>query len=328
MPNWNELLNELQRAGSAHDVIRRRYLAELSQKTGRNTIVYYSAWLQKGQFYAQQPGPFTVNDQDKSGFMTTIHGMDRKKGLDLILHTPGGDLAATESLVSYLRSMFKTDIRAIVPQLAMSAGTMLACSCKEIIMGLHSSIGPIDPQMAGLPAHGIVDEFQKAAEEIKADPAKIPVWQPIIAKYTPTLIGECQNAITLSHDLVHQWLVTGMFAGTKRPGPKARANKVMTHLASHALTLTHARHIGFHEAKAIGLKVTALEEDDELQDAVLTVHHLCEQTITQTGVMKLIENQDGVTFAQVLQLAIQAVPTAPTQGTPSQSAPVSSLPAE
>lgn len=94
-----------------------------------------------------------------------------------------------------------------------------------------------------------------------------------------------------------------MFAGTKSPGPKARANRVLKHLASHALTLTHARHIGFHEAKAIGLNVTALEEDNDLQDAVLTVHHLCEQTITQTGVMKLTENQDGVTFAQVLQLA-------------------------
>lgn len=31
--------------------------------------------------------------------MTTIHGLDRTKGLDLVLHTPGGDLAATESLV-------------------------------------------------------------------------------------------------------------------------------------------------------------------------------------------------------------------------------------
>ncbi|MHB1126932.1 MAG: hypothetical protein ACYC2T_08230 [Bacillota bacterium] len=48
--------------------------------------------------------------------------MDRSKGLDLILHTPGGEIAATESLVDYLRSMFGSDIRAIVPQIAMSCG--------------------------------------------------------------------------------------------------------------------------------------------------------------------------------------------------------------
>lgn len=313
MPNWNALLEELQRAGNAHDVIRRRYLKELSDLTGRNTIVYYSGWLQKPQLYEQQAEPFTVNDQDKSGFMTTIHGMDRERGLDLILHTPGGDLAATESLVSYLRAMFKTDMRAIVPQLAMSAGTMIACACSEIIMGLHSSLGPIDPQIGGVPAHGIVEEFKKAAEEIKTDPAKIPVWQPIIAKYHPTLIGESQNAIKLAHDVVHDWLKTGMFAGTQRPGPTARANRVMKDLASHDLTLTHSRHIGYHHADAIGLNVTALEADDGLQDAVLTVHHLCEQTLSLTAVLKLIENQGGVTYAHAVQSVAVPVQPAPNQ---------------
>ena len=299
-------------------MIRRHYLAELSARTGRNTIIYYSAWLQKPQVYDQQPEPFAVNDSDMNGFMATIHGMDKSQGLDLMLHTPGGDLAATESLVSYLRAMFGTDIRAIVPQLAMSAGTMIACACKEIVMGLHSSLGPIDPQLGGLPAHGIVEEFKKAAEEIKADAAKIPVWQPIIAKYTPTLIGEAQNAIKLAEDVVRDWLMAGMFAGTSNPGPKARANRVLKDLASHTKTLTHARHIGWHEADAIGLDVKELEADDALQDAILTVHHLCIQTLADTATMKLIENQNAVTWAQQA-VTIQALPVAPMQPNPAQS---------
>ena len=117
------------------------------------------------------------------------------EGLDLILHTPGGETAATESIVHYLYSMFGTNIRAIVPQLSMSAGTMIACACKEIIMGKQSSLGPIDPQFGNLPAHGIIEEFRRAYNEIKSDPSKIPLWQPIIAKYHPTLIGECEKAI-------------------------------------------------------------------------------------------------------------------------------------
>ncbi|MCA1709076.1 MAG: S49 family peptidase [Actinobacteria bacterium] len=298
MPNWNELLGELQRAGSAHDVIRRRYLARLSEITGRNTIVYYSGWLQKPQIYQQVPEPFTVNDQDKNGFMATIHGMDRSKGLDLLLHTPGGDVAAAESLVNYLRAMFETDIRAVVPQLALSAGTMLACASGEIVMGLHSSIGPTDPQLGGLPAHGVVEEFKQAAKEVREDSAKIPVWQPIIAKYHPTLIGECQKAIKWTDTIVHEWLKTGMFAGTTDPGPAARADKAMKELSSHALTLSHARHIDYERAKQSGLKVSSLEADDDLQDAVLTVHHLCAQTLADTGTMKLIENQAGVSFVQ------------------------------
>lgn len=308
MPNWNELLGEIQRAGSAHDTIRRKYLAALSERTGRNTIVYYSAFLGKTQLAQQHPEAFSINDNDKNGFMATIHSMDRSKGLDLVLHTPGGDVAAAESLVSYLRALFGPDLRAIVPQLAMSAGTMLACACKEIVMGLHSSLGPVDPQLGGLPAHGIVEEFKLAAKEVNEDPAKIPVWQPIIGKYHPTLIGECQKAIKWSRDLVHEWLKTGMFVNANTPGPDERADKVLKELGDPALTLSHSRHIDYQRAHDIGLNVTALEADDDLQDAVLTVHHLCMQTLADTAVIKLIENQDGVMFAQAV--AMQAPPSA------------------
>ena len=111
--------------------------------------------------------------------MATIKDLDSTKGLDLILHTPGGDIAATEALVGYLRSMFNTDIRAIIPQIAMSAGTMIALSCKEIVMGKHSSLGPIDPQLGGLPAHGIIEEFTKASDDAKL----YPYMNPFVAGY-------------------------------------------------------------------------------------------------------------------------------------------------
>lgn len=80
------------------------------------------------------------------------HGLNFEKGLDLILHTPGGDVAATESIIEYLNDVFEGDIRAIVPQIAMSGGTMVACSCNEILMGKQSSLGPVDPQLRGFPA--------------------------------------------------------------------------------------------------------------------------------------------------------------------------------
>jgi hypothetical protein len=106
MPTWNDILAEIQRAGSTHDLVRRRYLKKLAAKTKRNVIIYYSAWLQKSDLYRQQTWEFTLNDADKNGLMATIYEMPRAKGLDLVLHTPGGDMAA----------MFGTDIRAIVPQ--------------------------------------------------------------------------------------------------------------------------------------------------------------------------------------------------------------------
>jgi membrane-bound ClpP family serine protease len=127
--------------------------------------------------------------------MTAVHQLDRSLGLDLILHTPGGRIAATQSIVNYLHKMFKGDMRAIIPQIAMSGGTMIACSCKKIMMGTHSNLGPIDPQLRGLPAYGVLEEFKRATRDIKKSPAMIPVWQPILGKYYPTFISECQNAI-------------------------------------------------------------------------------------------------------------------------------------
>ena len=238
----------------------------------------------------------------RNGFMAAIRGLDRTKGLDLVLHTPGGETAATESIVDYLHEMFGTDIRAIVPQLAMSAGTMIACAAKEIVMGKQSSLGPIDPQFGGIPAHGIIEEFERAYEEVKADSAKVPIWQPIIAKYHPTLIGECEKAIQWSTEMVREWLARGMFSGES--DSQEKIDTILTELADHALTKSHARHLSAGRCRSIGLKITRLEDSQDLQDLVLSVHHACMLTFGSTPAAKIIENQNGVAFIQALQSVV------------------------
>lgn len=294
MPNWHEIGEELKQAGSTFDVIRRRYLKDLSVKTGRNVILYYSGWLQKNNIDGLQ-----VNDADKNGLMTVIHKLDRTKGLDLILHTPGGETAATESIVDYLHSMFGNNIRAIVPQLAMSAGTMIACSCKEIIMGLQSSLGPIDPQFGGIPAHAIVEEFKRAYSEIKADPVKAAVWQPIVAKYNPTLVGECEKAIDWSEKMVENWLNRNMLSA--EPDKKKLIDNIIKELGDHAVNKSHARHLSMKKCKDMGLKIIEMESDHELQDLILSIHHICIHTLGATNAFKIIENQDGIAFIQSAQ---------------------------
>ncbi len=297
MPNWNQISNEIKAAGSTHDIIRRKYLEKLHEVTGRNVIVYYSGWLQKPGLKGTE-----VNDNDKNGFMSAINDMDRSKGLDLLLHTPGGETAATESIVDYLRSMFGANIRAIVPQLALSAGTMIACACREILMGKHSSLGPVDPQYMGVPAQGVVEEFRRAYEEIRADQNKIPVWQPIIAKYNPTFIGECEKAITWSTEMVTDWLTNGMFGGKPKAGDKAA--KVVRELVDHAITKSHARHLSYAKCEEMGLEVVPLEADQDLQDAVLSVHHSCMHTLSSTAAFKIIENHAGTAYIQIAQQVV------------------------
>jgi hypothetical protein len=288
MPNWGQVLKEVSGTPQPLDAVRRRYLSNLAERRGRNVIAYYSGWLQKPGLYQS-----SINDDDKNGFMAVIHGLDRAKGLDLILHTPGGDMAATESLIDYLHKMFNGDIVAVIPQIAMSAGTMIACSCREIIMGKQSNIGPIDPQLMGVSAYGVIKEFEGAIEEIKENPSALNVWQMIIGQYRPTFLGECRKAIDLSTEIVRTRLETVMFAGDDDAVDKAR--RIVEYLNEHENTKIHARHIDLDQAVSCGLKIKRLEEDNDLQDAVLTVHHCYMHTFANSQAVKITENQLGST---------------------------------
>lgn len=290
MPNWTQVLEEIivraQSGENGIDAVRKKYLGLLQQKTQRNVIAYYSGFLQKPGYAFGQ-----VNDDDKNGFMNAVHGLDRTIGLDLILHTPGGDISAAESIVHYLRQMFGKNIRAIIPQLAMSAGTMISCACSEIVMGKQSNIGPFDPQFGGIPAHGVLEEFEKAIQEVKKDPLSVPIWQTIIGKYHPTFLGECQKAIELADDIVYSWLMTGMFDGDANASEKSK--NIVLALNDHVGTKTHSRHLHIEDAVNFGLKVHQLEDDPVLQDLVLTVHHAYMHTFANSSAGKIIENHHG-----------------------------------
>ena len=312
MPNWHEIGQELGVSGSTFDIVRRKYLKKLSEHTGRNTIIYYSGWLQK-----QGINGVEINDSDKNGFMTAVDGLNIDSGLDLILHTPGGDIAATESIVDYLHNIFGANIRAIVPQLAMSAGTMIACATKEIIMGKQSNLGPIDPQFLGMSSHGVLEEFHRAYSEIQLaseaslnNPndsrlasevqAKLAVWQPIIAKYSPTLIGECEKAIDWSQSMVKEWLSNIMFQNDS--SKDTIINNILNELEDHSISKTHGRHLSKSKCKQIGLRIVDLENDTQLQDLVLSVHHSTIHTLTSTNAFKIIENQKGIASIQLSRI--------------------------
>lgn len=283
-----------------YDIVRRRYLTQLFNHTGRNVVAYYSGWLSK-------PGidQAEINDEDKNGFMMAVHNLDRSKGLDLLLHTPGGSIAATESIVDYLHKMFGDDIRAIVPQIAMSAGTMLACSCKSIVMAKHSNLGPIDPHLAGVPAHGVIREFDRASKEVKRNPSQAAIWGVIIAQYRPTFLSQCENAIKWSEQFVREQLQSVMFRGQKTARSKAAA--IVKKLSDYRGNRSHSRHIHAEECRAMGLVIEPLEESDPFQDLILTVHHCYMHSLMNTPSFKMIENHIGVAFVKqqtVLQMPV------------------------
>lgn len=299
MPNWSQVLEELKNEDlkrvvteqSTLDILRRRHMKALSDYTTRNLICYYSGWLSKPYAFGMD-----IQDEDRNAFMMAVHGMDRSKGLDLILHTPGGEIAAAESIVHYLKQMFGKDVRAIVPQLAMSAGTMISCSCKSVVMAKHSNLGPIDPQIAGIPAAAVKEEFEEAIRQISKDQSRMAAWQFILSKYTPTYLASCENAVKWSKDFVKRELLANMLAPLPVPQADALANDIVDKLSDFTGNKSHSRHIHLDECVGMGLTVEKLEDDAQLQDLVLTVHHCFMHTFGNSGAIKIVENQDGVAF--------------------------------
>jgi ATP-dependent protease ClpP protease subunit len=299
MADWSKILEEINAESqrrrnqslAAHDTIRRRYLRKLQKYTKRNVIAYYSGFLTKPGIAETQ-----IIDDDKNGLMMAIHDLDRSLGLDLILHTPGGSIAVTESIVDYIKKMFKKDVRAIVPQIAMSAGTMIACSCREIVMGMHSNLGPIDPQMNGIPAAGVIEEFKRAHTEIVADNTRLSVWQFILRQYTPSFLGQCENAVTWAKTFVRDALEQNMLSS--ETNKRALADVIVNHLTDFSNNKAHDRHIHFDECRSIGLNVKSLEDDypEEFQDLVLSVHHCFMNALANTNSFKIIENHEGKAF--------------------------------
>ncbi|MBT8162778.1 SDH family Clp fold serine proteinase [Arthrobacter terricola] len=256
-------------------------------KGDRNVIFYGSAFLQK----MQVPQEFLIiTHEDINGFMSTISGFDRSKGLTLILHTPGGVTNAAESIVAYLRHMY-ADFEVVVPAFAMSAGTMISLASDHITMAKHGQLGPIDPQMqfsAGRShsARSIVEQFQVAQDEIQKNPVLAHAWAPVNAVLGPSVLHEAQSALDYSEQIVGDWLSRYMFKGES--DPKAKGTEVAQHFNDAATHKSHGKRIGFEEAEEQGLKVTRLEADPVLQDAVLTAYHRMTILMEQTPVTKII----------------------------------------
>ena len=294
MPARAEIQEQIQRArASAQDEVRRRYLRALHDLTGRDVILYMSGFTSvKAPLI---PATYlSITLQDIQGFMAALTGLDGDK-LDLILHSPGGSLEAAEQLVVYLRKKY-THIRAIVPQNAMSAATMIACASDEILMGKQSAIGPIDPQISVpspngqfvAPAQSILDEFEEAKTAIVDNPRVAPLWLSRVEMLPPGILDICEKALENSVTKVAEWLDAYMFRDAEKNGAK-----IAQWLGDASEHKAHGRPIGFELARERGLKVRALEEGQTLQDLVLSVFHAAAVTLDVTPTIKFIENHSG-----------------------------------
>jgi hypothetical protein len=104
-----------------------------------------------------------------------------------------------------------------------------------------------------------------------------------------------------------------MFAGDADAATKAETASKW--FADFNFFKSHGRRVSRDDVKKLDLKVTELEEDSELQDLVLSVHHATRHTFSNTGTTKIIENHNGHAYIEQLQ-QIQVVSGPPQQPAP------------
>jgi len=299
MPSWAELARdfEAQTTDQAKlSWLESQLLASLAKiqviQQQRNVIFYASAFMQKPSI----PGYQTMMMvEDLNGLMAVVHGMDWSRQLTLLLHTPGGDPSAANALVAYMHSKF-TDIEVIVPTFAMSAGTMVALGANRILMGRQSQLGPIDAQMQtkndSHSAGAVIDTFDRAKSEITENQGLAHLWHPILQAMGPSLLQESQNALDYGEAMVEGWLARRMFAG--KPNAADLAKSAARHFNATAVHKNHSRRIDRDEARSVGLLISDLEPNQELQEAVLTAYHIVSLNFSATRSAKLFASTRGV----------------------------------
>ncbi len=127
-----------------------------------------------------------VNDSER--IISVIQMKDPDMPIDVILHTPGGLALAALQIASALKK-HKGKVTVHVPYYAMSGGTLIALAADEIVMGEHSTLGPVDPQIGQYPAPSIVNVLkQKDVSDIDDETL-------ILADISQKAIAQLENSI-------------------------------------------------------------------------------------------------------------------------------------
>jgi hypothetical protein len=109
--------------------------------------------------------------------------------------------------------------------------------------------------------------------------------------------------------MVQEWLRNYMLRND--PDAAQKAETAAEWFANYEYFGSHGRRVSLADIRALGLNATALEADNDLQDAVLSVHHAYALTMSNTGTVKVTENHLGKAYVKLVQMVLQQGPGAP-----------------
>jgi ClpP class serine protease len=196
-----------------------------------------------------------IDLEDAQTIIAAIKDTPEDMPIDFVIHTPGGLVLAAMQIARALEA-HKAKVTVYVPVYAMSGGTLLALAANEIVLGEFSVLGPIDPQIVGLPAASIV----------KARDSK-----PVESVFDLTLVlaDVAEKALVQ----VKQGAVELLTPRMERSAAEALAAKLAGGHWTHDYALTAS------EARALGLPVKIA-----MPPEIMTLMTLYPQPIQRSGV--------------------------------------------
>ena len=130
--------------------------AKLSRiQLARRTRVIAIIHRQEAMKFLGFPIARYIDMNDAEQVLLAIRTTPPEQPIDIILHTPGG-LALAALQIAFALNAHKGKVTVFVPHFAMSGGTLIALAADEIVMSEHAVLGPIDPQVGGMPAASII----------------------------------------------------------------------------------------------------------------------------------------------------------------------------
>lgn len=143
LPAWGRARQERARTGQIQSFERRRGSRVISLIHRQETVSFMGVGLSR-----------YIDVEDSEAVLRAVRRTDDDVPIDLVLHTPGGLVLAAEQ-IAWALAEHPADVTVFVPHYAMSGGTLLALSADEVVMDPNAVLGPVDPQLGGLPAASI-----------------------------------------------------------------------------------------------------------------------------------------------------------------------------
>lgn len=263
-------------------------LEKLEQSFGSDVIFYY------GEIHPSYEKIFR-------DFIETLK--DEKPGkerLTILLNTPGGSAETVEKLVSIIRHHYK-EVYFVVPDYAMSAGTIFCMSGDKIFMDYSSSLGPIDPQVFNgttyVPALGYLDKVNELLEKAKNGTLTNAEFL-ILQNQDLAMLRSYEQAKELTITLLKTWLVEYKFkdwsvhrTDVKRKGQKVtegeklkRAEEIADKLGNNKLWHSHGRMIDISTLKSVlKLEIEDYSYNDPLRSIIRDYNDLLTEFIARNG---------------------------------------------